>query len=154
MKVILKERVENLGKVGAIVEVKDGYARNYLIPKGIALECTPANLKYIEDHKKKLELIAIKEENEARELSNVIEGLVINIKKRAGAEGKLFGSVTVGDIVEALQKQNITVDKKKVLLTEPIKLLGEYKVKIRLYPEVEPNIKLVVEAETSETVEK
>ncbi|MBP7652654.1 50S ribosomal protein L9 [Candidatus Dependentiae bacterium] len=147
MKVILKERVENLGKVGDIVEVKDGFARNYLLPKGIALVCTPSNLKYIEDHKKKLELVAVKEESDAKELAKAIEGLVVTIKKKAGSEGKLFGSVSVGDIVDELAKQKVEIDKKKVLLSEPIKLLGEYKVKLRLYPEIEPAIKVIVAAE-------
>ncbi|HPN30037.1 MAG TPA: 50S ribosomal protein L9 [bacterium] len=147
MKVILKERVENLGKVGDIVEVKDGFARNYLLPKGIALVCAPNNLKYIEDHKKKLELIAVKEESDARELAKAIEGIVVTLKKKAGAEGKLFGSVSVGDIVEELAKQKVDIDKKKVLLSEPIKILGEYKIKLRLYPEIEPAIKVVVEQE-------
>ncbi|HPP88373.1 MAG TPA: 50S ribosomal protein L9, partial [bacterium] len=115
MKVILKEKIENLGSVGAIVEVKDGYARNYLLPKNKALIPTPANLKYIEQHKKQLELKAIKEENEAKELSSVVEGLIVSFKKKTvNQEGKLFGSVSVGDIVEELAKQKVEVDKKKV----------------------------------------
>lgn len=148
MKVILKEKIENLGNVGAVVEVKDGFARNYLLPKDKALIPTAANLKYIEQHKKQLELKAIKEEGEAKEMADAIQGLLVTIKKKAGNEGKLFGSVNVGDIVDELAKQKVEVDKKKVLLNEPIKMVGEYNVKIRLYPGIEPEIKVVVEAET------
>lgn len=150
MKVILKEKVEKLGKVGEVVSVKDGYARNFLLPKGIALKCTPNNIKYMESQKKKLELLAVQAENEARELSKAVEGIVVTITKKAGLEGKLFGSVSVGDIAEALEKQNVEIDKKKILLSEPIKYLGEHKVRLRLYPEVEPSIKIIVVSDEKE----
>jgi len=150
MKVILKGKVEKLGKVGEVVTVKDGYARNYLLPKGMALKCTPNNLKFMESQKKKLEILAIAAENEARELAKAVEGIVVTIKKKAGLEGKLFGSVSVGDIAEALEKQNVDIDKKKILLSEPIKFVGEHKVRVRLYPEVEPSIKIVVISEEKE----
>ncbi len=150
MKVILKEKIENLGSVGELVTVKDGFARNFLLPKGKALKCTPRNIKYMESQKKKFELLAIQAENEAREHAKAIEGIVVIITKKAGVEGKLFGSVSIGDIVEALAKQNVIIDKKKVLLSEPIKYLGEHKVHLRLYPEIEPAIKIVVEGDTKE----
>jgi large subunit ribosomal protein L9 len=151
MKVILKERIENLGGVGDVVEVKDGYARNFLLPKNKALLSTPQNLKYIENHKRKLELIALKEENEAKELAKAIEGIVITVVKKAVNDEKLFGSVSPDDIIEQLEKQNIEIDKKKILITEPIKKVGEYTVNLRLYPGVEPGIKVIVEPEKDES---
>lgn len=147
MKIILLEDIENVGKKGDIVRVKDGFARNYLIPKGVAIKVTKSNLKMIEEKKKKLEKEREKEIKTVEELKNRIESLEINIKKKAGEEDTLFGSVTSSDIEEALKNEGIEIDKKNILLHEHIKKLGEYEVEIRIHPSIKANLKIKVEKE-------
>ena len=147
MRVILLEDIENVGKKGEVVNVKDGFARNYLIPKGVALKVTKSNIKMIEEKKKKLEKEREKEIKTVEELKNRIETITLNIKKRAGEEDTLFGSVTSSDIEEALKAEGIEIDKKNILLHEHIKKLGEYEVEVRIHPSVKAVLKINVEKE-------
>ncbi len=147
MRIILLEDIENVGKKGEVVNVKDGFARNYLIPKGVALKVTKSNIKMIEEKKKKLEKEREKEIKTVEELKNRIETITLNIKKRAGEEDTLFGSVTSSDIEEALKAEGIEIDKKNILLHEHIKKLGEYEVEVRIHPSVKAVLKINVEKE-------
>ncbi len=144
MQIILKERLENLGQPGDVVTVKPGYARNYLIPKGLAFEATEANLRRIEREKAQLLKRAEEELAAARKLATTVEGISVTFTARAGEEGKLFGSITAADIAEKLAEQGVTVDRRQVLLEEPLKALGVYTVPIRLHADVRPEIKVWV----------
>ncbi len=142
MKVILKEDIANLGRMGDVVEVAPGYARNFLIPKKKAFETTAKNLKAIE-HQKKLLVDQMKRGNkEAEALAIRINESSITIPVQVGEEEKLFGSVTNKDIGEALAKEGIEVDKHKILLEKPLKELGIFTVPIKLHPEVTANLKV------------
>ncbi|HKJ15254.1 MAG: 50S ribosomal protein L9 [Desulfobulbaceae bacterium] len=132
MELILKKTVESLGEEGEIVKVKSGYARNYLIPKKIAVLANKANLNLLEQEKATIEARKEKQRQESEALSKKISGTIINVKHRVGEEDKLFGSVTAADISEKLAEMNIQVDKKNVLLAEPIKTLGEIIVPIKV----------------------
>lgn len=144
MKVILKETVESLGLAGSEVKVADGYARNYLFPKGKAVAATDSNRKVIEQMRAKLELRIAKEKEKASEAAEKIVGTVCKISAKVSAEGKLYGSVGVSDIVDALSEQGIEVSKKMVLLNEAIKEIGTYPVGIYLYEDVVPEITVEV----------
>ena len=144
MKVILKEDVVHLGQLGDIVEVAPGYARNFLIPKKKALEATTKNLKTIEHQKKLLTDQLKREKKEAEELSARIDQSSITLPVQVGEEEKLFGSVTNIDIAEALAKESIQVDKRKILLEKPIKELGIFTVPIKLHAEVTAQLKIWV----------
>ncbi|MCR2044372.1 50S ribosomal protein L9 [Anaerosalibacter massiliensis] len=137
MKVILLKDIKSLGKAGDLVEAKDGYARNYLFPKGLAIEATEGNLKTLRE-KKKVEKKKKKEEyNEALKLKKKLDENSVEIKGKAGEGGKLFGSITSKDISAALKKQyNIKIDKRKIDLNENIKTLGTTIVDVKIYPEV------------------
>lgn len=149
MKVILKQDVKNLGSKDSIVEVSDGYARNYLLPKGLAIEAKEGIVKEINIRKKAEKQRKDKELEEAKALANRLKDAVITIKGKAGENGKLFGSITSMDIAQALKKDlKLDIDKKKINLTEAIKTLGQTQVELRLYPEVTTTIKVnVVSAE-------
>jgi len=147
MRVILREDVHGLGDVGDIVEVKPGYGRNYLLPQGLAVLADPKNVRRIEHEQR---LIAKRLESmkaEAAELSGQLEGLSVTIPRKAGEMDKLFGSVTVRDIADALAIEGVEVDRKRIRLQEPIKTLGVYKVTVRLHPEVTPEVMVWVTAE-------
>ncbi|HNZ82570.1 MAG TPA: 50S ribosomal protein L9 [Sedimentibacter sp.] len=145
MKVILLEDVKNVGKKGQIINAKDGYARNFLFPKNIAIEATEVNLKNLENAKKKKEEKEREAFEEARVLEEELMQKVIVIKTKAGENGKLFGSITTKEISELLEKEHkIIIDKKKFDLDEPIKTLGEYNVKIKLHPMVNAKLKVIV----------
>ncbi len=144
MKVILQKDVEDLGYEGDIVEVKRGYARNYLIPKGLAVEATPENIKALELKKKKIEEKRRREKEKALELKKKIEAIEIKLIRKAGAGGKLYGSVTSADIVESLEKEGISVTRKKILIERPIRNIGEHTVSVRLYPEVTARLRIKV----------
>ncbi len=144
MQIILKERLENLGQPGDVITVKPGYARNYLIPKGLAFEATEANLRRIERASAQLQRRAEEEVTSARKQASAVEGLSVTFTARAGDEGKLFGSITAGDIAEKLAEQGVTVDRRQVLLDEPLKALGVFTVPIRLHADVRPEIKVWV----------
>ena len=132
MELILKKTVESLGEEGDIVKVKSGYARNYLIPKKMAVLANKTNLNLLEQEKATIEARREKQRQEAESLSKEISGTIINIKHRVGEEDILFGSVTAADISEKLAEMNIQIDKKNVLLAEPIKALGEIIVPIKV----------------------
>lgn len=147
MKVILTQDVKNLGKEGDVKDVSDGYARNYLIPRGLVVEATKANLKEKEDQATRLQKQKDREKTEAQALYNRINGKSITITARSGGGDKLFGAVTSKEIADALNKQfKVKLDKKKVDLGEPIKHLGEYPVKIKIYPQIQAEITVRVEA--------
>jgi len=144
MQVILRERMENLGDAGAVVDVKAGYARNYLIPKGFAYEASAANLKRIEHERATVAKLAAHDLDEARKRAGSLENVSLTFHARAAQEGRLFGSITSADIADELAKQGIEVDRRQIDLEEPIKALGVFSVPIRLHAEVRPEIKVWV----------
>ena len=144
MQVILKDRLDHLGDAGDVVSVKPGYARNYLIPKGLAYEATDANLKRIEREQVKRQKSAAEQLHAARSRAGEIEAVSITFNVRAGEEGRLFGSITTADIAEKLAEQGVQIDRKQIDLDEPIKALGVFSVPIRLHSEVRPEIKVWV----------
>jgi large subunit ribosomal protein L9 len=144
MQVILKENVKDLGHIGDVVNVKDGYARNFLIPKGFAIEANPKNIKAMEHEKRKIQELAKKAKASAEELSAKVSGTTITIKAKSGEEDKLFGSVTAMDIADALKKEGIDIDKKKIMLDEPIKRLGSYTVNVKIHPDVTAQLNISV----------
>lgn len=144
MKVILLEEMPSLGKVGDAIKVADGYGRNYLIPQKKAIEATSKNIKVWEHQKNLLKDKIGKVKKETEKLAEKIEGLSCTISKQTGEEDKLFGSVTSMDIEESLKGEGIEIDRKKILLDEPIKKLGVYTVPIKLHPEVIANVKVWV----------
>lgn len=143
MKVILKADVKSVGKKGDIINASDGYARNFLFPKGFAVEATEGNLKSLKAIKVSEQKKKEEELKNARELAKKIEGLTVLIKVKAGENGKLFGSITSKDIADELKKQfKIEIDKKKVILEEAIKSAGAYNVEIKVYPDVVASLKV------------
>ncbi len=144
MKVILKEDVEGLGNAGDIVNVKDGYARNYLIPRGLALRATARNVKALEKQRQMVLQRINKERKRYEAFAAKLAELKVVIKKRAGEEGKLFGSVTTRDIAEALEQMGYELDRKRIVLDEPIKALGNYTVKVKLPYQVEAELAIEV----------
>ncbi|RMF66130.1 MAG: 50S ribosomal protein L9 [Calditrichaeota bacterium] len=144
MKVILQKDYENLGKVGDVVEVKNGFARNYLIPKKFALQATPQNLKVIEQQRKHKEIQASKEKRAAEELAEKLSTVSLTATVAVGEEDKVFGAVTSHNIAELLKAQGYEIDRRKIQLDEPIKALGVYEVPIKLHSEVEAKIKIWV----------
>lgn len=149
MKIILTQDFDELGFAGDIVRVSDGYARNFLIPKDIALEASKENLKFMETQKKKIEVKRLRAKEDAEKISEKIKDTIITIKQKVGEEGKLYGSVTTMDIATELEKQGIDIDRRKITLDKPIKNLGDYNIPIKLYPKVTSSIKLIVEAEAT-----
>lgn len=147
MQVILRERLENLGDAGQVVDVKPGYARNYLIPRGLAYEATQANVRRIEAERAAAARRDAETLNEARQRATAFEGLSLTFHARAGQEGKLFGSITSADIAEKLAEQGVQVDRRQIDLEEPIKTLGVVSVPVRLHPQVRPELKVWVIAE-------
>jgi large subunit ribosomal protein L9 len=150
MEIILRQDMDELGFEGDIVKVADGYARNFLIPKGFGLEATPQNIKTLEQQRKKIELRKLKAKEAAERLRDDMQGLEVTLSQKAGEEGKLYGSVTSMDIAAELEKKDIIVDRRKVILDAPIKAVGEYDVGIRIYPEVTADIRVIVVAEGEE----
>ncbi len=144
MKIILRQDADVLGLEGDIVAVADGYARNYLIPKGIALEASKENIKLTEMQRKKIEVRRLKAKEDAEKVKEKIAEMVITISQKAGEEEKLYGSVTSMDIATQLEKGGIVIDRRKIILDKPIKTLGDFDVPIRLYPEVMGSIRVVV----------
>ena len=147
MKVILNADVKGTGKKGQVLEVADGYARNFLFPKKLAIEATTGNIQDI-SHKKAIEeRRKMKEKEVALELANKLNALLIDVKTKTGEGGRLFGSVTSKEIAEALKKQHgVEVDKRKLELKEPIKSLGDYEVQVKVYQDVIAKLKVHVEA--------
>jgi len=147
MRIILRQDIQDLGMEGDIVEVARGYARNFLIPKGFALEATPQNLKAFEAQKKKVEVRRLKAKEEAEALGRRLEEITLRFRQKAGGEGRLYGSVTSMDIAEQLAEKGIVVDRRKVVLDKPIKSTGEFEVAIKIHPEVSAKVAVYVEAE-------
>ena len=147
MKVILKEDVKSLGAMGSVVNVADGYARNYLIPKNLAVEANTKNVKTLEHEKKKIAEQAKKIRNSAQLLAEKLSSMTITLIAKAGEEEKLFGSVTNIDIAEALKKEGLDIDRKKIALDEPIKRLGSYTVGIKIHPELIARLNIAVVSE-------
>jgi large subunit ribosomal protein L9 len=146
MKVILKENIETLGHIGDIVKVAPGYARNYLVPKGFAIEATEKNAKALEHAKRQLAYKKNKTLEAARTLAAKLEGLAIELVHQAGEEGKLFGSVTNMEIAAFLTEKGFDIDRKKIVLAEPIKQVGEVSVPVKIHPEIVANLKVTVKA--------
>lgn len=144
MEVILRQAVENLGHTGDVVNVSGGYARNYLLPRGIAYVATAGNKRRIEQERQRLEAAEEARRSSARELAENLEQVSLTFSARVGEEGKLFGSVTSGDIAQQLMAQGYHVEKRQIDLHEPIKALGVYRVPVRLHADVHPEIKVWV----------
>jgi large subunit ribosomal protein L9 len=144
MKVILTKDMQSLGIVGDEMEVKDGYARNYLIPKGLAMEVTEGVLRLLEQKKKKRQRLEGKIKEECEELAERIKNVSCTIPMETGEEDKIFGSVTSEMIAQVLQQEGIEIDKKKIVLNDPIKSLGIYSVDIKLHPEVKTQARVWV----------
>ena len=147
MEVILRDHVENVGKRGEVVKVADGYARNYLLPRKLALVATPGNLKQIERERVKLDAREAEEKSGADAIAARMAGVVVVIARRVGDTEALYGSVTTADIAEALAKLGHEVDRRKLGLREPIKKLGEYTVPLKLHREVVVQLPVRVVAE-------
>jgi large subunit ribosomal protein L9 len=148
MEIILQEDVDNLGHIGDVVKVRDGYARNYLLPRGFALEASRRNLRVLEHQKR---LVAAKKErvlSQAQTLSTQLAALNVVVPARAGEEDRLFGSVTNLDIEKALKAQGVEIDRRKILLTEPIKQLGTHTVPIQLSGGMRGNVTVQVVRES------
>jgi large subunit ribosomal protein L9 len=140
MKIILKETIESLGIIGSEVTVADGYARNYLLPQNKAVVATPQNHKMLEQFKAKFDLQIAKEKIFAEEMAERLEGVVCTIAAKVSDEDRLYGSISTRDIINSLASKHIEVEKRMVLLNEPIKNIGTHKVPIRVYKDVEPEI--------------
>jgi large subunit ribosomal protein L9 len=145
MEVILKEDVVKLGSRGDVVKVAEGYGRNFLLPRKLAIEATPGNKKVIDQMRAAALRRSAKEKAQAEELSKQFEGLSVTFARRSGEHDQLFGSVTSGDIAESLEKKGFTVDRRKVQLHEPLKSLGEFTVPIKLHKDVTTHLKVVIE---------
>ena len=148
MKVILTEDIPKLGKTGDTVEVAEGYGRNYLVPQGKAFLASTKNIKALEHERRLLQRKAENMRQEAAGLADKVKGLTVSIARKVVEEGKLYGSVSVSDILQALEERGVAVERKQIRLDEPIKALGEYKVSVRFHSEVEAelNVQVVEEA--------
>ena len=144
MKVILIDEIRGLGTRGDVVNVKDGYARNYLLPKNLAREATPGNLKSVEQERKKWALLSQKEKDQAAKAAESVKGTKVTVKKRVGENGQLFGSVTANEIADALTAKGLDVDKRRIELSRPIKSLGMHDVEVRLHRDVSAQIQVEV----------
>ena len=144
MKVILKETIDSLGIIGSEVKVAKGFARNYLLPQEKAVLSTPQNRRMLEQQKAKFDLQIAKEKKIAEEMATSLEGVTCKIVAKVSEEDRLYGSITVRDVVKALADVGVTVEKRMVLLSEPIKTTGTHLIPIRVYKEVEPEITLEV----------
>ncbi|MFC1533584.1 50S ribosomal protein L9 [Thermodesulfobacteriota bacterium] len=144
MKIILTQDMDTLGLEGDMVKVANGYARNYLIPKGFALEANNQNIKMMDMKRKKIDINRLKAKENAEKVKEEMIDTVITISQKVGEEEKLYGSVTSMDIAAQMEKEGITIDRRKIILDKPIKSLGEFDVPIKLHPEVTGSVKLVV----------
>jgi large subunit ribosomal protein L9 len=146
MKVILTEEIRGLGTRGDVVTVKDGYARNFLLPKNLAREATAGNMKQIEHERRKWALLAQQEKDAAQQAANRVKGVKVRIEKRVGEHGHLFGSVTANEIADALAAKGVEVDKRRIELEQPIKNIGLHDVEVRLHRDVTAQIQVEVVA--------
>jgi len=146
MQVILREEVANLGTIGDVVKVKPGFARNYLLPRGLAMEASTRNLKELEHQKRVVADKRLREQKSAAAVADKLAAVTLVFTLRAGEEGKLFGSVTNQDVHRALEERGFTIERRRVLLDEPIKTLGEHKVPIHVGPDTRATITVTVTA--------
>ncbi len=144
MKIILREDVEKLGKAGEVVKVKDGFGRNYLIPQNLAVLANVRNMKALDHDRRTIEMRTKKTLKAAEATAAALSAVSLTIPAKAGEEGKLFGAITSRDIAEALAKAGLTIDRKAIQLADPIKQVGDYKVKIRVAADVLPEISVSV----------
>ena len=144
MEIILRQAIENLGKPGDVVKVKSGYARNYLLPHGLAYEATPGNLKRIQQERDRLDAAENERRSAAQAIAEKLEQVSLTFSARVGEEGKLFGSVGSADIAQQLESQGFHIEKRQIDLHEPIKALGVYRVPIRLHADVKPEVRVWV----------
>lgn len=147
MEVILREDVEKVGARGSVVKVADGYARNFLLPKRLAVVATDANKKIVEQERQAYLRREAKAKAESEDLANLMANVTVTLRQRAGENNQLFGSVTAKDIADALEAQKFHVDRRKIQLDEPIRTLGEHKVTVRLHRDISTDINVIVEAE-------
>src|SRR3989475_2145943 len=150
MEVILKEDVTKLGSRGDVVKVADGFGRNYLLPRKLAIEASAGNKTVIEQMKAAAVRRSAKEKAQAEELSKQFDGLSVSFTRRSGEHDQLFGSVTSGDIAESLSKKGFDIDRRKIQLHEPLKTLGEFSVPVRLHRDVTTHLKVIIEKEAVE----
>ena len=150
MEVILKEDVVKLGSRGDVVKVAEGYGRNFLLPRKLAIEATAGNKKVIEQMRAAGVRRSAKEKAQAEELSKQFDGLSVSFQRRSGEHDQLFGSVTSGDIAEALEKKGFNLDRRKIQLHEPLKSLGEFTIPVKLHKDVTTHLKVVIEKEAVE----
>jgi large subunit ribosomal protein L9 len=147
MQIILQEDVDKLGARGEVVEVAEGYARNFLLPHKLALPASAGNLKRLEKIRATLAKLTASEREQAQKLADAISAVQVTLVRKAGENDQLFGSVTTADLADALTAQGFTVDKRRIQLAEPIKLVGEYQVSAKLYTDVTAQFKVVVTKE-------
>lgn len=150
MEVILKEDVAKLGFRGDVVKVAEGYGRNFLLPRKLAIEATHANKAVIEQMKAASLRRSAKEKSQAEELAKQFEGVSVSFERRSGEHDQLFGSVTSGDIADAVEKKGLHVDRRKIQLHEPLKTIGEFTVPVRLHKDVTAHLKVVIAKEAAE----
>ncbi len=144
MKLILRADVENLGRLGDLVEVKAGYGRNYLVPQGLAMQATKANLKAFELERKKLQQKMDALRAGAQSVADKVNSLVVRLEVRVGEGDKMYGSVTATNIADAMLEQGVEIDRRKLVLEDPIRALGEYDVKVKLHQDVDSSVKVIV----------
>lgn len=147
MQIILQEDVDKLGNRGQVLEVADGYARNYLLPRKLALLATPGNMKRLDRMRATFAKREATEQESAQKLAEVLAGVSVTLSRKAGESDQLFGSVTSADVADALEAQGVTIDRKKIQLDTPIKLVGEYQVPIKIFREIGATVKVTVQRE-------
>jgi large subunit ribosomal protein L9 len=144
MQIILQEDVDKLGNRGEVVTVAEGYARNYLLPRKLALEATSGNMKRLERMRKAFATKEAVEKGDAEKLAELLNGVTLELSRKSGDNDQLFGSVTNADIADALKAKDFAIDKKKIVLAEPIKTIGEFEIPIKLHREIAATVKLTV----------
>jgi large subunit ribosomal protein L9 len=149
MKLILREDVENLGKGGEVVDVKPGYGRNFLLPRGLAVAANPRNVRELDHQKAVASAKAAKQKASAQAVAKRLSDTPVTLKRKVGEQDKLYGSVTALDVAEALAARGLSIDRRSIDLAEPIKSLGEFDVPVKLHSEVVGKVKVTVEAEAS-----
>jgi large subunit ribosomal protein L9 len=147
MEVLLRDDVDNLGARGEVVKVRAGYGRNYLLPQGLAVQATPANVKQIQMQRKALLKKATEEKGMAEQQADLLKEVTLEFARKVGEHGLLYGSVTSMDVAEAFAAKGYEIDRKKITLKDPIKETGEYEVPVKLHREVTANVKVVVKSE-------
>lgn len=150
MEVILKEDVPKLGNRGDVVKVAEGYGRNFLLPRKLAIQATAGNKAVIEQMKAAAVRRSAKEKSEAEALSKQFEGLEVSFQRKAGENDQLFGSVTAGDLADGLEKKGFNIDRRKIQLHEPLKSIGEFTVPVKLHKDVTTHLKVVITKEAAE----